>query len=289
MRVAALQGGELDLLEVVPFDFIPSLRADKNVTVATQRGVQQMMQIVSMNHLQPPFNNVLLRRAVQAAINQEEVLASLGLPPDMFLKECRSIYMCNAPGTTDAGTEIYKSAGTERARALMKEAGYKNEPVVVLHASSSALLNNPGLVYADQLHKVGFNIDVRTSDFATVAQKRTNKGPVEQGGWSLMPIVWNGIDMVNPLSNSAVSHNCNEFNPGWYCDKDQVELLRRYSVTGDDDQRQELAAQLQAAFHRNVNYVLGGQFSAPMAYRTTLKGVVPFPFPVFWNIERSGS
>jgi peptide/nickel transport system substrate-binding protein len=35
-----------------------------------------------------------------------------------------------------------------------------------------------------------------------------------------------------------------------------------------------------------VNYVLAGQFSAPMAYRADLHGVVPFGFPVFWNIKR---
>jgi peptide/nickel transport system substrate-binding protein len=97
--------------------------------------------------------------------------------------------------------------------------------------------------------------------------------------------VWNGIDMVNPLANPTVSHNCNEFNPGWYCDEAQVELLQRYARRTDDDQRQKLAALLQASFHRNVNYVQGGQFSAPAAYRSNLRGVVPSAFPVFWNIE----
>jgi peptide/nickel transport system substrate-binding protein len=286
MRVAALQSGELDLLEVVVFDFIESLRHDPNITIPEQRGVQQMMQILSINHLNPPFNNIAIRRALQAAIVQQEVVSSLGLPPDMFLKQCLSIYMCNAPGTSDAGTDVYKGAGTERARALLKEAGYNNEPVVLLHAQTSALLNNPGLVYADLMRKAGFNVDVKTSDFATVAQRRISRAPVEQGGWSVIPIVWNGIDLVNPLADTAISTNCNEFNPGWYCDEKQTELLKRYSTAAGDEQRRELAGQLQAAFHRNVNYVLGGQFSAPAAYRSNLKGVVPFGFPVFWNMER---
>jgi peptide/nickel transport system substrate-binding protein len=281
-----LQSGELDLLEVVVFDFIESLRHDPNITIPEQRGVQQMMQILSINHLNPPFNNISIRRALQAAVVQEEVVSSLGLPPDMFLKQCLSIYMCNAPGASDAGTEVYKGAGTERARALLREAGYKNEPVVLLHAQTSALLNNPGLVYADLMRKAGFNVDVKTSDFATVAQRRISRAPVEQGGWSVIPIVWNGIDLVNPLADTAISTNCNEFNPGWYCDEKQTELLKRYSTAIGDEQRRELADQLQAAFHRNVNYVLGGQFSAPAAYRSNLKGVVPFGFPVFWNMER---
>ncbi|MBV9824621.1 MAG: ABC transporter substrate-binding protein [Alphaproteobacteria bacterium] len=286
MRVAGLQTGELDLLEVVPFDFISALRNDPSVTIPEQHGVQQMMQILSINHVTPPFNDIRIRRALQAAIVQEDVVSSLGLPPNMFLKKCLSIYMCDAPGTTDAGTDVYKNAGTEHARELLKEAGYKNEPVVLLHASTSALLNSAGLVYADLMKKAGFNVDIHTSDFSTVAQKRTSRAPVEQGGWSVIPIVWNGIDLVNPLADTAISTNCNEFNPGWYCDPAQTELLKRFAVTTELAERRQLADQLQAAFHRNVNYVLGGQFSAPAAYRSDLKGVIPFGFPVFWNMER---
>jgi peptide/nickel transport system substrate-binding protein len=286
IRVAALQSGELDMLEVVPFDYIPALQAGPNITIAPQRGVQQMMQVLVVNHAQPPFNNPKVRQALQAAISQQDVLASLGLPPDMYLKQCESIYMCDAPGTTDAGTEIYKSVGLDRARALLKDSGYNSEPVAFLHASTSALLNGPGLVYADLMKKAGFNVDLRTSDFATVAQRRMNKGPVSDGGWSAMAIVWNGIDLVNPLSDPAITNNCAEHYPGWYCDPAQTDLLRRYSTATGEEDRKALAAQLQAAFHKNVNMVLGGQFSAPAALRANWHGLIPFAFPVFWNIEK---
>jgi peptide/nickel transport system substrate-binding protein len=285
-RVAALQTGELDLLEIVPFDFIDTLEKDPNITIPAQRGIQQMMAIVSMNHLQPPFNNVLVRRALQSAVNQTEVMEGMGLPKDMYVPECFSIYMCNAPGTTDAGTEVFQSAGIERAKALLKQAGYNNEPVVFLHAATSAILDPVGLVVADQMRRAGFNVDVRTSDFATVASKRRSRESVDKGGWSVIPIVWNGIDMVNPLSDPAVSYNCSDSNPGWYCDPKLTGLLHRYSETSDPAQQKVLAAQIQAEFHSNVDYVLAGQFSAPMAYRSNLRGVVPFGFPVFWNMQR---
>jgi peptide/nickel transport system substrate-binding protein len=285
-RVAALRTGELDLLEVVPFDSIEMLQRDPGVVVTSQRGIEQMMAIISVNHLQPPFNNLLMRQALQAAVVQEEVMAGMGLPEDMYLRQCLSIYMCGSPGTTDAGTDVYRSAGTQRARQLLKQAGYQNEPVVFLHASTSALLDPVGLVVADQMRRAGFNVDLRTSDFATVAQRRRSRAPVEKGGWSVVPIVWNGIDLVNPLSDPAVSYNCSESNPGWYCDPKLAELLRRYAETFDVAMQQDLARQIQAEFHRNVNYVLAGQFSAPMAYRADLHGVVPFGFPVFWNIKR---
>ena len=109
-RVAALQTGELDLLEIVPFDFISALQRNGHITVASQQGIEQMMAIVSMNHLQPPFNNVLMRRAMQAAVGQEDVMAGMGLPANMYVPRCLSIYMCGSPGTTDAGTAVFQSS-----------------------------------------------------------------------------------------------------------------------------------------------------------------------------------
>lgn len=285
-RVSALLAGEMDLLEIVPFHFIDRLRRARNVTIASQRGVEQMLSIVAVNHLQPPFNDIRMRRALQAAIEQPDVMASLGLPRGMYLENCYSIYMCDAPLTSDAGKQFYGNAAIPRAQALLREAGYANQPVVILHAESSALLNPIGLVMADQLRRAGFNVDVRTSDFATVAQRRLSRAPVEQGGWSLVPIVWNGIDLVNPLSDPAVSQNCNPHNPGWYCDEKQTTLLRRFSEAASEEERRALALELQEAFHENVNLVIGGQFSAPAAYRSDLTGYIPFAFPVFWNVER---
>jgi peptide/nickel transport system substrate-binding protein len=141
-------------------------------------------------------------------------------------------------------------------------------------------------VIADQMKHAGFNVDVRTSDYATEAQRRMSRAPVEQGGWSVTPIVLNGIDLVNPLSDPLVSNNCSDHDPGWYCDPAMTDLLHRYSEAATEAQRRDLAAQIQAEFHSNVNYVLGGQFSAPAAYRSNLHGLVPFAFPVFWNVER---
>jgi peptide/nickel transport system substrate-binding protein len=70
IRVAALQSGELDLVEVVSFDHVPTLRTDPNVVVGAQHGAQQTMEVLVINHRQPPFDKLKIRQAVQAAINR---------------------------------------------------------------------------------------------------------------------------------------------------------------------------------------------------------------------------
>jgi peptide/nickel transport system substrate-binding protein len=287
-RVAALQANEVDMLEIVPSDFVRILRKDPKVTIGESRGADQIAAIIVLNHIQPPFNNPKIRQAAQAAVNQAEAMASLGLPEDMYLKSCETLYMCNAPLSSTAGTDIFRTAGTERAKQLLNAAGYANEPIVFLHAASSAVLNPIGLVVADQLRKAGFNVDFKTSDYATVAQRRFSREPVEKGGWSVVPLIANGVDMVNPLSNMGLSYNCIEGQFGWYCDPEITPLLQQLAVAKPED-RQAIADRLQERFHQNVNIILGGQFSGPSVYRSELKGVMSFSFPLLWNIERASN
>lgn len=287
-RVAALQANEVDLLEIVPADFIPLLRKNRNVTLGETRGGDQIMGILVMNQAQAPFNNRKVRQALQMAVPQPDVMASLGLPEDMYLQDCRSIYMCDAAHTSTAGTEIFRHAGLERARALLQESGYRNERVVFLHAASSAILNPMGLVIADAMKQAGFNLDVATSDYATVAQRRESREPVEKGGWSVVPLIWNGIDLVNADGNPAVSYNCGDGPYGWYCDPEVTPLLKELAAAATPKERKDVADRLQAAFHENVNIILTGQFAGPPAYRSELEGVMPFSFPLLWNISRGG-
>ena len=285
-RVAALQAGEIDYIEVLPTDFVETLQKNPAITVAKPGGVEQIMLILNLNHLVPPFDDPAIRRAAQLSIDQEEVMQALGLPSSMYLRRCDSIFMCNALSTSAAGTDRFNGAGPDLGRKLLAQTKYNNEPVVILHSESSMLLNNTGLTIADQLRRAGFNVDVRTSDYATVAQRRMSREPTSKGGWSITPVVWNGIDLVNPLSNTGVAYNCVTHYPGWVCDPKQTELLRRLAVTSDPAEQKLLADQLQQAFHDNVNYIIGGQFSAPAAWRATLKDVIQFPIPVFWNLHR---
>lgn len=280
-RAAALQSGELDFLEIAPLDFVAPLRRNPNVVVGRPQGIDQFLALLNVNHAAPPFDNIQVRRALQAAVQQPEVMAAMGLPDDLVVPTCGSIYMCNAPGSTDAGTEPLRNAGIERARSLLRESGYNNEPVILLHAQTSALLNPIGMVVADQMRRAGFNVEMLSSDYATVAQRR-----LRRTGWALAPIVNNGIDLLNPIANPLVAFNCSDLSPGWYCDPRLTELLRQYAASGDPQQQRDLAAQIQAEMHGNVNYVLAGQFSGPPAWRASLQGVVPFSFPVFWNMER---
>ncbi|GAA0600547.1 hypothetical protein GCM10009416_43200 [Craurococcus roseus] len=235
-----MQGGEVDVVEIVPPDFVSLLRRNRNIVVMRPKGgMGQYMPFISLNHAHPPFDNPAIRRAAQTAIAQAEIMAGTGLPEDMYLRECLTIYACDSPTATEVGTEDLRGRGLERARELLREAGYNNERVVFLHPTDSAILNPVAAVAAvavEQLRRAGFNVDEWTSDWASVAQRRLNRGPVERGGWSAVTVVWPGIDLFNPMVNSVAAYNCRNY-PGWFCDEEMKALMERYAAEGDPARR----------------------------------------------------
>jgi peptide/nickel transport system substrate-binding protein len=286
-KVNALLSGEVDLLERAPPDFLQRLGRDRRVQVTQGRGGGlEIYGGMVLNHAQPPFNNPKIRHAVQLALRQPEVVAGLGFPENMTHQQCLTLFMCGGPYATDAGADHFAKENLERAKQLLKEGGYNNERVVVLHASDSALIDPIGLVAIEQMKRLGLNVDARITDWATVSQLRANRGPVADGGWSALPLIWTGFDMNNPMTNPIVLYNCTDGFPGWWCDRRQVPLLAEFAAETDMEKRRAIAARIQVLAHEHVNMVNLGQFASPAVYRAELTGVLETGVPLMWNIQR---
>ncbi len=297
-RVAALQGNEVDLLELLPPDFILPLRRNRNINVLRPTGgLGQFMPFVSLNHAIPPFDNVLVRQAAQAAINQSEIVATVGVPPDFRLDDCTSISMLS-DGSNHFNlswiwivvaivvfTALFSGRGgglrgPERARALLRQAGYNNERIVFLHPTDSVTLSPVASMAMQNLRQAGFNVEEWSSDWASVAARRLNR---EQ--WNAVVVVWPGVDLFSPIVFAGTAFNCRNY-PGWFCDEPMRALMERYTAVREPAERRELAAAIQDRFHENVNLIIAGQLSVPQAYRAELTGIVEFAFPIPWNLRR---
>ena len=285
-KVAALTQGEIDYIQYTPMDFVPRLMRDRNIRVVTDRGMAQFMGAIRLNHTQPPFNNQLAREAFQQLMDQREFLAALGVPRDMYLQNCTSMFMCDAPYSSTAGTERLRDPSIERARELLRRSGYNNEPAVVLQSTDVPLINTISLVTIDRMRQAGFNVVVRATDWSTVAQQRWSREPPDRGGWSALPLIWVGYDLANPLTHYGVGYNCTDGYPGWSCDERTTELLNRFVAEPDAARRREIAGELQARAHEIVSVGLAGQFTNPASYRSDLQDMINIGIPVFWNVRR---
>ena len=289
-RVQAVLRGEADTIEVIPPDLLPLLKASPNIEVRVMDkiGNQTMLR---PNHLVPPFNNPKVRQALLYAVDQDQYLQVMQSDPSMRTL-CWSVFMCGTPLESKAGVNndwAAPGAKPAKAKALLAEAGYKNEPIVLMDPSDQPVISALTQISAQLMRQAGFNVDVQTMDWATLVSRRPVKEApsVNKGGWHVFHTWGTGPFMSSPLMNSGAQTPCDGRNWfGWPCD-DMLEKTRLEYLDADTPaKRMDMVERYQKRFYETVPYLPLGQFVGPIAYRKELKGVIQDIRLSFWNVEK---
>jgi peptide/nickel transport system substrate-binding protein len=282
--VFALANGEVDFLENPPTDLIPELKSrGMAFTTTNALGFQGMIR---MNHLHPPFNNEKGRQALLHLVDQEQYLRAMFGDPENW-RVCRAFFNCGGPFETDAGAPPNLGKDKEKARQLLREAGYNGEPIVLLHPTDISFLSAATQYFAQDLRSIGVNVQMIPMDFASMAQRRANKAAPGQGGWHLGLTWWNGAGSMDPVGNVPMQATCERAWPGWPCDEAHQKLIDAFAETKTPEERMKAAIAVQESAYRFVPYVPFGQWFQPVAHSPKLKGLPIVPgVMAFWNVEK---
>ena len=281
----ALMAGEVDYFELPPHDLLPILEAASGVVVENldPLGVQGWLR---MNHLHPPFDDPRVREAVLWLIDQEHYMrAAVGNPA--YYQTCPAMLACGTPFESTVGSDALVGHDIDKARELIAAAGHDGAAVTILQPTDIAILNSASLVTAQALRDAGFVVDLQAMDWSTLTSRRPIADPPSQGGWNLFHTWALAVDVANPVANIAISGGCRErawF--GWPCDGEIERLRDTFARTSDPDSRKTLAQAIQARAFEVVTHGLYGQWSNPVAYRDSLRGLIKSPVQFFWNIEK---
>lgn len=283
--VNALIVGEIDYLESPLVDLLPLMKSEKDtiaLVITNPLGNQFMFRL---NHLHPPFDNLKLRRAALAAINQEDFLKAVIGDPDLY-KPCPAMFICGTPLATDAGTDIVMKSDFALAKKLLKEGGYDGTPVVIMQSTDVAVLNNLAPVAAAALKRAGFKVDLQAIDWQTLVSRRAKKEPPSKGGWNLFLTNWVAADILNPIMAAGFNAGCDKAWFGWPCDEKMEKLRDAFARATDLEKQKKLAEQIQVRAMEVVTHAHVGQWYSPTAWRKDrIEGILNGPAPYFWNIS----
>jgi peptide/nickel transport system substrate-binding protein len=281
---AALQAGEVDWLDQPLPDLIPTLQRNRNVIVDVLNPYG-IMSIMRLNHLQAPFNDPSVRRAVALAVDQTEYMrATLGDDRNVW-RECHSLFPCGTPlGTEDLSPLNAPPRSLDRARAALQASGYKGEKVVIINPTDFPLIGPHGQVTADRLRRIGFNVELAETDWGTVVQRRVRTEPVDQGGWSIFHTYGSALAYLNPAVSSLVKGPGRPGWFGWYTSPRAEELVNAWLDAPDAARQLSLANELNKLAQDDVATVPLGQFTMRTAWRRNItghqKGSMPYPWGV---------
>jgi peptide/nickel transport system substrate-binding protein len=283
---AALQNGEIDWWEMPIPDLVPLLRKNRNLAVDIADPLGNPA-FIRLNHLQPPFNDVRARRALLMVLKQEDFMHAL-VDDDALWKPMPGFFTPDTPLYNEEGGEVLKGPRNfDAAKRLLAESGYAGQPVTCLAAQDVAAMKAFGEVGADLLKRLGMNVDLVATDWGTVGARRTQKGPVGQGGWHMFPGWSSGVGWTSPATNVQVRANGDNAWFGWP-NSPQVEsaVAAWYEAKSLDDEK-AAARRLNKAALDHVVHVPLGLWLAHQAWRKNVSGIVSGPLPFFWGVSKT--
>ena len=285
--VGALQNGEVDWLQRPDFDLLGMLRGMRNVKVAVNDKVG-VLAMMALNHIQPPFDNPKLLRAILSAVNQADFMAAaVGAEPELSHVPA-GVFTPGLPMDNNAGMEALTSPrDIAKARRMVRDSGYKGEKVLLMSPSDYPVQAAHAQVAADLFKQLGLNVEFASMDWGTLVQRRSSKEPPDKGGWTAFTTTYEGLTVADPSSHVPLRGNGAQGWFGWPTSPRLEALREEWLDAPDAAEQKRIAAEMQRVAFEEVPFIPLGQLYYPTAFRTELRDMVPASFPIFWNVRRA--
>nr|WP_238858353.1 ABC transporter substrate-binding protein [Faunimonas pinastri] len=227
--------------------------------------------VFMMNTKEGVLSNLQIRKAVQAAMNSEDMLLAAFGSKEFFTVD-GSLYPEGFAWHSDAGTEAYNQGNPEKAAELLKKAGYDGKPIRILTSRQYEFHYKMAQVAQAYLEQAGFKVDMQVVDWATLTQRRAD------------PKLWDMFITHSPfLPEPALNGYMQDSSPGWWATDAKHAAIEPFVTETDPKKRAALFSKVQQVTFDEVPMYKVGDFNALAAVSPELKDVNQASWPYFWN------
>jgi peptide/nickel transport system substrate-binding protein len=260
-RAQLLQGGAVDIAQYLqPLELVQLAGADG---VAVETIPATFMLWIELNAKIEPFGNIDVRRAMNFAFPQEQVISTVFQNLASPLTACMpDIY----PGYNGSYWE-YGKQDLDHARELLKGAGYGDGfETVLAYDASQATQETTAILYQSALKEIGVNLQLKKIPAATfynnVSERKQPMIFYYDSPWCPDP----GYSM------NLYFHSKSFINYSNYENARVDELIDSAAQTGDMDARLEAMDEVQKIVMAEAPWVFGAFTNYSMARRSDIKG-----------------
>ncbi|GHS93745.1 diguanylate phosphodiesterase [Synergistales bacterium] len=257
--IVAMQTGEMDIY-LAPISGSAYKTLANNPKVGLGEYITARNEAIYMYYKDGMFKDVRMRKAVAYAIDKEDAL-TVGMDGQGQIINYPGDIGAAMTANPDFVPEITYKQDIEKAKALVKEAGYEGASVVVKSYNTDpyAVL---GIYLQGVLNDIGLKATVEPMERATFLAQR------EAGATPIFPLGWVGqaYDMDEVLGGCLYSANQgNGGNNSFYADPEMDKLIDASRATSDVEARKEIYKQIINKFMEE----------APFVSLFAMKGAIP--------------
>jgi peptide/nickel transport system substrate-binding protein len=272
VRLAGVESGSYHYSQVIKQDQYDRILTMRSVEPRISR--PPLWATAVLNHKQGLMTSKKLRQAFQAALDMEPILAA-AVGHSLFYRLDPGLWPSEAPlWHSTAGGAFYNQNDKDKARRLLKEAGYAGQPVRWLTTQEYGWMYKSALVAKQQLEELGFKIDLQVLDWATLVHRRNKP--------ELFDVFSTGVPglVLDPALHLVLQCNW----PGWWCLEEKDRLLGELARETDVRKRKAIIDRIQVLFYEDVGRIKFGDLFALSAVRRELRGDFrSFSGWYFWN------
>ena len=267
-RVTQLRSGEAHVATKIPLAVKASLERAKGIEVSS--AAIPRTTGMYLNNKRAPFNNPLIRKAVQAAIDTSAIAASAY---EGVAVPAIGPFAANEPWASPTKAVTRDLA---RAKALLAEAGIKEgELSISLRAYNSRpeLVDVSQIIQA-QLKEAGIKVAVIITDWAGMA-------PSFKGATYDMAMMSRGhqLDVADPIGFLQADYTCEGgFNMSHVCNPEIDALLENAVGITDNNKRFAIYKKVATWLQEEAVTVFIVHNSETNAWNTKVKGFETHPF-----------
>jgi peptide/nickel transport system substrate-binding protein len=274
VRVAGVETGEYHYAQDLKGDLFDRIRAMPGVEPLIVKPYGWPTAV--LNTRQGLMTDKRIRQAFLAALDMEPIMAA-GFGHPAFWRLDHAVFFKEQAWYSGVGADRYNQKNRDRARRLLREAGYAAQPVRWITTKEYDWMYKNALVAKPQLEAAGFAIDLQVLDWATLVQRR-NKA-------ELYDVFSTGFTFgTDPALATALQCDW----PGWWCNPEKEKLIDAMAREVDPKKRKELVDRVQAIFYDDVPRVKFGDYFTFAARRKELRGFQATPWLQFWNCWLAG-
>jgi peptide/nickel transport system substrate-binding protein len=271
-RAAQLESGDLDVADDLVADAYDRLKANANVQPLLVKPYYWLVAV--FNKKDGLMTNQKLRQAWQAALDIEPIMKTVAGGKSEFYRMDSSLAFQELPWHTKLAGLPWNEHNKDKAKRLLKEAGYAGQPVRFMTTQEYKWMYDFALVSKQQLEEVGFKIDLQVMDWSTLGQRRVQ--PKEYD------VFTTGMgNFFDPTHHIYLTPTW----PGWTEDEQIATLQAQLARETDFKKRYALWEQMTKVFYEKVPVARYGDLFGLRAIRKTVKGFNnSTERPRFWGV-----